>query len=107
HIGVEPRNARAQRLTSGRRAVSLASRQAGAATRRPAAVLVCAARKRITSSALKPRAGRGRRMDAWDRLRWLFDTDDGGLYDIRLTGLDEAGLVAAFEFVRSRSVITP
>ena len=46
-------------------------------------------------------------MDAWDRLRWLFDTDDGGLYDIRLFGLDERGLAAAFEFVRSRSAITP
>jgi hypothetical protein len=46
-------------------------------------------------------------MDAWDRLRWLFDTDDGALYDIRLTGLDETGLVAAFEFVRSRSAVTP
>ncbi|HBI43818.1 MAG TPA: hypothetical protein DDY78_13355 [Planctomycetales bacterium] len=46
-------------------------------------------------------------MDVWDRLRWLFDTDDGGLYDIRLTGLDEAGLIAAFAFVRSRSVVTP
>ena len=45
-------------------------------------------------------------MDAWDRLRWLFDTDDGGLYDIRLTGLDEAGLVNAFEFVRSRANLT-
>ena len=46
-------------------------------------------------------------MDAWDRLRWLFDTDDGGLYDIELTGLDVRGLVAAFEFVRSRSKVTP
>ena len=46
-------------------------------------------------------------MDAWDRLRWLFDTDDGGLYDIRLKGLDEAGLVKAFEFIRSRARITP
>ena len=46
-------------------------------------------------------------MDAWDRLRWLFETDDGGLYDIRLTGLDEAGLVKAFEFMRSRANITP
>jgi hypothetical protein len=46
-------------------------------------------------------------LDAWDRLRKLFDTDDGGLYEIRLAGLDEAGLVAAFEFIRSRSNITP
>lgn len=46
-------------------------------------------------------------MDAWDHLRWLFDTDDGALYDIRLTGLDEDGLATAFEFVRSRSIITP
>ncbi|MBL8794903.1 MAG: hypothetical protein JNM56_13425 [Planctomycetia bacterium] len=46
-------------------------------------------------------------MDAWDRLRALFDTDDGGLYDIRLTGLGEASLVAAFEFIRSRSKVTP
>ena len=46
-------------------------------------------------------------MSTWDRLRRLFDTDDGGLYDIRLTGLDERGLVAAFEFVRSRSPVTP
>jgi len=46
-------------------------------------------------------------LDAWDRLRWLFDTDDGGLYDIRLTGLDAAGLVKAFEFIRSRANITP
>jgi hypothetical protein len=46
-------------------------------------------------------------LDAWDRLRWLFDTDDGGLYDIRLTGLDETDLVKAFEFIRSRANITP
>jgi hypothetical protein len=46
-------------------------------------------------------------MDAWDRLRWLFDTDDGALYDIRLTSLDESGVAAAFEFVRSRSAVTP
>lgn len=46
-------------------------------------------------------------MDAWDRLRKLFDTDDGGLYEIRLAGLDEEGLVAAFEFIRSRSNIVP
>lgn len=46
-------------------------------------------------------------MDAWDRLGWLFDTDDGGLYDIQLTGLSEQGLVTAFEFVRSRSAVTP
>ncbi len=46
-------------------------------------------------------------MDAWDRLCWLFDTDDGGLYDIRLSGLDEPGLVKAFEFIRSRATITP
>ena len=32
---------------------------------------------------------------------------DGGLYDIRLFGLDEQGLAAAFEFVRSRSAINP
>lgn len=46
-------------------------------------------------------------MDAWERLRWLFDTDDGALYQIRLTGLEEAGVVAGFEFVRSRSAVTP
>ena len=46
-------------------------------------------------------------MDAWDRLRSMFDTDDGGLYDIRLTGLDEPGLEMAFDFVRSRSSINP
>jgi hypothetical protein len=46
-------------------------------------------------------------LDAWDRLRWLFDTDDGGLYDIRLSGLNEAGLVKAFYFIRSRANISP
>ncbi|MBN9523818.1 hypothetical protein J0H58_35790 [bacterium] len=46
-------------------------------------------------------------MDAWEQLRWLFDTDDGGLYDIRLAGLDESGVVAAFEFIRARSAVTP
>jgi hypothetical protein len=46
-------------------------------------------------------------MDAWDRLRRLFDTDDGGLYDIRIAGLDEAGVAAGFEFLRSRSTVTP
>lgn len=46
-------------------------------------------------------------MDAWDRLGWLFDTDDGALYDIRLTGLDETGVAAAFDFVRSRATISP
>jgi hypothetical protein len=45
-------------------------------------------------------------MDAWERLRWLFETDDGALYDIRLAGLDEAGVVAAFEFIRARSAVT-
>jgi hypothetical protein len=45
-------------------------------------------------------------VDAWGRLHWLFDEDDGALYDIRLTGLDEAGLVRAFEFMRSRANIT-
>jgi hypothetical protein len=46
-------------------------------------------------------------LDAWDRLRWLFDTDDGGLYDIRLSGLEEAGLVKAFEFIQSHATIGP
>src|SRR5258708_1966696 len=46
-------------------------------------------------------------MDAWDRLRWLFEVDDGGLYDIRLSGLDELGLAKAFEFGRSRACIAP
>lgn len=46
-------------------------------------------------------------MDAWERLRWLFDTEDGALYDVRLSELDEAGVVAAFGFIRSRSAITP
>src|SRR5262245_7488879 len=53
------------------------------------------------------RAGGGSRMDAWERLRWLFETDDGGLYDIRLAGLGEPGVVAAFEFIRARSAVTP
>ncbi len=46
-------------------------------------------------------------MDAWDRLGWLFDTDDGGLYDIRLMGLNESGLAAVLDFVRSRSAVSP
>ncbi len=46
-------------------------------------------------------------MDAWERLRWLFDTDDGGLYDIRLAELDEPGVAAAFEFIRARSAVSP
>ena len=44
-------------------------------------------------------------MDAWDQLRKLFDTDDGGLYDIRLAGLGEASLVVAFDFIRSRASV--
>jgi hypothetical protein len=47
------------------------------------------------------------RMDAWDRLHWLFDTDDGALYDIRLAGLDEAGVAAAFEFIRASAAVIP
>jgi hypothetical protein len=46
-------------------------------------------------------------VDAWGRLQWLFDTDDGALYDVRLAGLDEAGVSAAFEFIRARSAVTP
>ncbi len=46
-------------------------------------------------------------MDAWDQLCCLFNTDDGGLYDIRLSRLDEAALVKAFEFIRSHAKITP
>src|SRR5437868_5317734 len=46
-------------------------------------------------------------MDAWDRLRHLFETDDGALYDIRLMELDDMGLRAAFEFLRARSAVTP
>ena len=46
-------------------------------------------------------------MDAWDRLRWQSDTDDGGLYNIRVAGLDEPGVVAAFEFILVRSASDP
>ncbi len=46
-------------------------------------------------------------MDAWDRLKWLFEVDDGGLYDICLIDLDENRLVRAFDFVVKNSRITP
>lgn len=42
----------------------------------------------------------------WKRLHRLFDTDDGALYPIRLTGLAAAGVSAAFQFIRSRAQIT-
>ena len=42
-------------------------------------------------------------MDVWKRLHFLFDLDDGALYDIRLTGLDAAGVATAFDFLRSRA----
>ena len=68
-----------------------------------------ARRPRLLSLSLRGEASGsgGYWLDTWDRLRWLFDTDDGGLYDIRLSVLDEAGLVKAFEFIRSRANITP
>jgi hypothetical protein len=42
-------------------------------------------------------------MTVWKRLHSLFDTDDGGLYDIRLTGLDASGVAAVFDFLRAHA----
>jgi hypothetical protein len=46
-------------------------------------------------------------MKVWKRLHSLFDTDDGALYDIRLTGLDASGVAAVFNFLRSRARMSP
>ena len=42
-------------------------------------------------------------MGVWKRLHFLFDTDDGALYPVRLMGLDADGVAATFEFIRSRA----
>jgi hypothetical protein len=46
-------------------------------------------------------------MGVWRRLHFLFDTDDGALYPVRLTGLDAAGVSAAFQFIQARAEVTP
>jgi hypothetical protein len=46
-------------------------------------------------------------MGVWKRLHFLFDTDDGALYPVRLTGLDADGVAAAFAFIRSRARLSP
>jgi hypothetical protein len=46
-------------------------------------------------------------MGAWRKLRFLFDTDDGSLRDIRLAGLGPDGVASVFEFIRSRAALNP
>jgi hypothetical protein len=38
----------------------------------------------------------------WDRLHWLFDTDDGSLPEVLLTNLSVEGVAAIYAFLRSR-----
>jgi hypothetical protein len=42
-------------------------------------------------------------MSVWKRLHFLFDTDDGALYDVRLTELQAEDVAIAFDFLRSRA----
>jgi hypothetical protein len=44
-------------------------------------------------------------MDAWKKLRFLFDTDDGSLPDIRITGLSPDGVTSVFDLIRSRATL--
>jgi hypothetical protein len=46
-----------------------------------------------------------RSRSVWKRLRFLFDTDDGSLPVIRLTGLGPEGVARIFDFLRSRATI--
>jgi hypothetical protein len=43
----------------------------------------------------------------WKRLRSLFDTDDGSLPTVRLTGLSSQGLAAVYAFLRARARVSP
>ncbi|WP_337176770.1 hypothetical protein [Paludisphaera sp.] len=44
-------------------------------------------------------------MDAWKKLRSLFDTDDGSLPEIRLAGLSRDGVARVFDLIRSRATL--
>lgn len=46
-------------------------------------------------------------MRAWEKLRPLFDTDDGSLPEVRLTGIGPGGVVGVFGYIRSRAVLNP
>jgi hypothetical protein len=48
---------------------------------------------------------RGYLMGVWRRLHFLFDTDDGALYDVRVTALDKNSISAAFDFLLSRAKV--
>jgi hypothetical protein len=43
----------------------------------------------------------------WEELRFLFDTDDGSLPDVRLTELTGDGLAAGYAFLRSQAQVSP
>lgn len=44
-------------------------------------------------------------MDAWKKLRFLFETDDGSLPDIRIAGLSPDGVVSVFDLIRTRATL--
>jgi hypothetical protein len=46
-------------------------------------------------------------MDARKKLRFLFDTDDGSLPDIRSAGLSPDGVASVFDLIRSRAALNP
>jgi hypothetical protein len=44
-------------------------------------------------------------MNIWKKLRFLFDTDDGSLPEVRVTELTSEGVAAVFDFIRSRAAV--
>jgi hypothetical protein len=44
-------------------------------------------------------------MDAWKKLRFLFETDDGSRPEIRIAGLSPDGVASVFELIRSRATL--
>src|SRR5437764_9976645 len=44
---------------------------------------------------------------AWNKLRALFDTDDGSLPAVRLTELTAEGVAAVYAFLRARASVQP
>jgi hypothetical protein len=44
-------------------------------------------------------------MKVWKKLRFLFDTDDGSLPEVRVTELSSGGLAAVVDFIRSRAAV--
>src|SRR4051812_45923484 len=45
--------------------------------------------------------------NVWKELRFLFDTDDGSLPEVRLTELSPDGLAAGYAFLRSQAQAAP